>query len=167
MYETVTFHRWYINEQNIEILHFDEVMFEVTADSVIFYCMLIKLHCHFIREILSDYYYWRQIFDSYVHNWDSGYFIDLWLCFEYPFVSFSTNILRIPTMCPGACWALGYKVELVTYRLGLVSSLIAARSLDVEPDKWRIIIRGRVTILTGLKLRLGYIEMWNKALSLS
>ena len=38
-------------------------------------------------------------------------------------------------MCPGACWPLGYKVELVTYRLGLVSSLIAAQSLDVGTDK--------------------------------
>lgn len=48
--------RQFIDEQTIEILHFDEVMFGVAADSVICYCMLIKIHCCFIREILNDYY---------------------------------------------------------------------------------------------------------------
>lgn len=70
-YETVTFHRWYTDEQTTETLHFDEVMFGVAADSVISYCMLIKIHCCFIREILNDYYYLRQIVDSYLYNWDS------------------------------------------------------------------------------------------------
>ena len=43
-------------------------MFGVVADSVISYCMLIKIHCCFIREILNDYYYLRQIVDSYLYN---------------------------------------------------------------------------------------------------
>lgn len=97
----------------------------------------------------------------------------LWLLYRpvalfwIPFCQFFNKYFMDTHHVPRGMLGIWYKVELVTYRLGLVSSLIAAQSLDVETDKWRIIIRGRIAILTGLKLRLGHIEMWNKAVSVS